>query len=283
MSLMRDSIGEATAAGPFVGVLNLGPCFLIQIPNVFHVSLPSLRTHDSRVKFETRYRDNRASVFYEARLRHISLSSSLTTKCEVHSRTTTISAFKVILNCVSSPQFRWQSQDPARQGKERSESKGSFRHQPGVKSKQQSPDQPQIISDPLNYCVMSEVPEPTPKRKRHGCVTSVLITTIIGSGYWAISVPRYTKALHYWHPNAPDWLIYIHAFCATLNVVCAIALFRWKRWGFYGTLLSATILASMGAVLHYRRVDLMGSFLTVSVLYFVLRFFGKITTWSQLE
>jgi len=111
----------------------------------------------------------------------------------------------------------------------------------------------------------------SPKR-RHWCLTALLILSIIGNGYMLLGYLAMRAILDY-----PFWLIGI------LNVIFAVALLKWMRWGFYG--LVATSLMAFGlnlycgdGVLHSA-----GVFIKIAVLYGVLQIGGKTSGWAQLE
>jgi len=42
-------------------------------------------------------------------------------------------------------------------------------------------------------------------------------------------------------PQAPAWMFPVLAMGGILNVVFAVALFQWKKWGFYGFVATAAI------------------------------------------
>ena len=120
-------------------------------------------------------------------------------------------------------------------------------------------------------------------KQRHGCLTAWLILIIVVNGLSAVSMPSMITMVKQYVPNMPDWIVWPSVLLALLNVVFAIALFKWKRWGFYGCLLStlAAIGMNVAAGLGIGRslIGLVG----VAILYGVLQIGGPQSAWNQLE
>jgi hypothetical protein len=74
----------------------------------------------------------------------------------------------------------------------------------------------------------------------------------------------------------------IFTFCAAANIIFVIALFRWRRWGFYGFVIvtglaiGTNIYAGLGTAL-----SLLG-ILRVAFLYWVLNMGGGNKAWTRL-
>jgi hypothetical protein len=84
-------------------------------------------------------------------------------------------------------------------------------------------------------------------------------------------------------PNAPAWTFPAFIVMGIANIVFYIALFRWKKWGFYGllgtTILSSFISLSLGVPIAHVIFGVVG-FLILCV---VLGMGGDKNAWSQLE
>ncbi len=71
------------------------------------------------------------------------------------------------------------------------------------------------------------------EKKRGGCLTAWLIFMLIANSltalYYLVSL-----AIGEGLPGIPQWAKYILAVGCILNIVFAVAILRWKRWGVYG-------------------------------------------------
>ena len=83
-------------------------------------------------------------------------------------------------------------------------------------------------------------------------------------------------------PSFPDWAIPVLIACGLLNIVFAVALLGWKKWGFYGfgvmsiLIFVVNIAAGLGA-------QSVPGLIGIVVLYAVLQIGGERNTWKQLE
>ena len=126
-------------------------------------------------------------------------------------------------------------------------------------------------------------PAPSEVKQRHWCLTAYLgilviansITAVIylfGSGYIRDNVP-----------SMPRWALPFFAIGGIMNVVCSIALFRWKKWGFFGlvgmAVLATLINLKIGVDTNHVLMGLLG----VVILYGALQMGQKKTGWEQLD
>jgi hypothetical protein len=83
--------------------------------------------------------------------------------------------------------------------------------------------------------------------------------------------------------SAPPWLFPVLAVVAITNAGCAYALFLWKKWGFYGLLVTAAISITVnlinGASVFHALLGLVG----VVVLFILLNIGTQDNGWEQLE
>jgi hypothetical protein len=117
-------------------------------------------------------------------------------------------------------------------------------------------------------------------KSRHGCATAYLIFMIIVNAL--VSLSNVMLGASQSSPVVPGWLFFVLALFGCLNVVFAVALLRWKKWGFYGFMASALLIAVINALSIGLGGALIG-LLGVAVLYGVLQIGGNRNTWSQLE
>ena len=72
------------------------------------------------------------------------------------------------------------------------------------------------------------------EKHRHGCLTAWLCTMAAMSVFAALVYSLAGGFLLESLPGAPAWMIYALGALATLNIVFAIALWNWKKWGVWG-------------------------------------------------
>ena len=117
-------------------------------------------------------------------------------------------------------------------------------------------------------------------KSRHGCATAYLVFMIIANAL--ASITDLLLGVSQRLPALPGYRFFILALFRCLIVVFAVALLRWNRWGFYGFMASALLIA----VINVLSINLGGALfglLGVAVLYGVLQIGGERNTWSQLE
>jgi hypothetical protein len=120
-------------------------------------------------------------------------------------------------------------------------------------------------------------------KQRHGCLTAWLLFVIAANSlvalFYVVAHETIARNLH----RGSDWAVTVDTLLLAANVVFAIALFRWKRWGFLGlvaTSLGAFVVnLSVGLSLGQTLVGLLGPL----VLFGVLQIGGERKGWTQLE
>lgn len=119
------------------------------------------------------------------------------------------------------------------------------------------------------------------EKHRHGCLTAWLALIIILNAlvagvylFWMI-----TRA----DTQMPGWGLPVYILGSICYVVCAIALFYWKKWGFYGIAAMALIIIVVNLVIGLSFVQALTGLLGIIVLYGVLQIGGEKKGWSQLE
>ena len=131
------------------------------------------------------------------------------------------------------------------------------------------------------------MPEP---KKRHGCLTAWLILMIIANSAIAfgylIGVDRsivFTK-LKESYPNAPGWTFPLLTVLSLINLACAIALFNWKKWGFWGFCATSVIVLIINLSTGVKILpSSMGGLVGIALLYGVLHIGKEDKGWPQLE
>jgi hypothetical protein len=148
-------------------------------------------------------------------------------------------------------------------------------------------------------------------RKRHGCLTAWLVLLIImnsitvltyliyffGSGIFIqvlqnqelqSQLPQSQMLQIQMLLNTPIWVFIVLIALALFNVVCAAALFMWKKWGFWG--FCATSASALAVNLIYFRsgtvsiiISIISGLLAVLILFGVLHIGRENKGWPQLK
>jgi uncharacterized membrane protein len=126
------------------------------------------------------------------------------------------------------------------------------------------------------------------EKERHGCLTAWLVLLIILNAISllgaAIGYLVDPQAIREVLPDAPGWIFTATSVISLFSLIFAIALFAWKKWAFWGYVVSsiASVIVSMlmGAAVWQWLLGLVG----VVVLYAVLQIGGEEKKgWPQLE
>ena len=117
-------------------------------------------------------------------------------------------------------------------------------------------------------------------KQRHGCLTAWLIYMIIGN---SISSLIYLINPGMFQLDASEGIFVLLAFLGTLNVMCAIALLQWKRWGFYGFCGTAVISCFINISLGLGIVSVIGALIAVGALFGMLNIGQERKAWPRLK
>lgn len=118
------------------------------------------------------------------------------------------------------------------------------------------------------------------QKKRHGCLTAYLIFMLIANAGVSLVYLSQGSTIEQ-NANLPSWAVPTLALFGIFNLVCAIALFKWKKWGFYGFVGSALIVTVINYICGLG-VQL-GGFIGIAILYGVLQIGKKNKGWNQLD
>jgi len=84
-------------------------------------------------------------------------------------------------------------------------------------------------------------------------------------------------------PNTPAWVAPVLVAVGIANVVFSVALFQWKRWGFFGCVGTSILVLVINLKLGLNIVLILLGLLGIVVLYAVLQIGGEKKGWTQLE
>jgi hypothetical protein len=127
--------------------------------------------------------------------------------------------------------------------------------------------------------------EPTVLRdkQRHGCLTAYLVLAIIANSATALIYLFGAAAIKRSAPNMPDWAFPVLIVLVLFNLACAVALLRWKKWGFWGLVGSAVVTLGVNLTIGLGLSSAMVGFLGVILLYGVLHIGQENKGWPQLD
>ena len=126
-------------------------------------------------------------------------------------------------------------------------------------------------------------PNPDQLKLRHGCLTAFLILMIIANSiialFYLFSGSTVAKAF----PESSSWALPVLIIIGIFNVACAIALYQWKKWGFYGFTISSIITFIVNLIIGLNMFQSFVGFMGIAVLYWVLQMGKEKKGWDQLE
>ena len=121
------------------------------------------------------------------------------------------------------------------------------------------------------------------QKKRHGCLTAVLILMLIANSATALMYLFGSNVILQAVPGIPSWSLIALGIFAAINLVCTIAIFKWKKWGFWGFIITSIaalfVNLSIGLGIGQSLMGLGG----LALLYGVLHIGKENKGWPQLE
>ena len=127
--------------------------------------------------------------------------------------------------------------------------------------------------------------EPTAlqEKKRNGCLTAYLLLAIVLNSATALLYLFGAGAIKRSAPNIPDWGFPVLIVLVLFNLACAIALLRWKKWGFWGLVASAAVTLCVNLAIGLGLSSAVVGVLSVLLLYGVLHIGKDNKGWPQLD
>lgn len=105
----------------------------------------------------------------------------------------------------------------------------------------------------------------------------MLLANLLTGLVYLLGASTVTRTL----PNIPEWAIFLLALLGSANSGFALAIWKWKRWGVYGFVASALVAFVVNVLIlgiAAGILGLLGLFINVLILYFLLR-----SVWSTME
>lgn len=120
-------------------------------------------------------------------------------------------------------------------------------------------------------------------KQRHGCLTAWLVLMIIANAGTAFMYLLGSAAIKQNFPSAPGWAFPVLAVMGIANVVCAVALFQWKKWGFFGLLATSIVIFVINLMVGLNIVQAILGLTGFAILYGVLHIGKERKGWTQLD
>jgi hypothetical protein len=120
-------------------------------------------------------------------------------------------------------------------------------------------------------------------KQRHFLLTAWLVFMIIANGVTAVITPLLVDSIQQALPAFPAWMVWTITLAAVLNIAFAIALFNWKKWGFFGFLVTGVATFAQNIYVGVGIPRTLFGLMGVAILYGVLQIGGPKSGWSQLE
>ncbi len=117
-------------------------------------------------------------------------------------------------------------------------------------------------------------------KSRHWVLTVWLVYSIVDCIVSNVSVWVQVIPGPNWGPRW--WNTYIAWYCLAMLVFYA-AIWKWKRWGFYGVGFVILVNATLNAVFYQKYFGLMYWPVSVFILFMALQVGGEKNGWKQLE
>ena len=119
--------------------------------------------------------------------------------------------------------------------------------------------------------------------KRHGCLTVWLVILIVSRLFFLMSTLGTYPDLQKQIPGATPLLIGLLYLCAVAEIIFAIALFRWRRWGFYGFAASVVVALLLNLVMGIQLWNDLPGLAAVVVLFILLQLGKENRAWKHLR
>lgn len=120
-------------------------------------------------------------------------------------------------------------------------------------------------------------------KSRHGCLTAWLVVMILANSASFLLYLLAQDMISEQLPQLPDWAFPVLIVGSLFNLLCALALFRWKKWGFWGACLSSIVIFVLNIELGIGIGQSLFGLVGVVLLYAVLHIGKDNQGWPQLE
>ena len=123
----------------------------------------------------------------------------------------------------------------------------------------------------------------TDGKSRHGCLPAWLVLVIVANSATGLMYLLGSDAIRKTIPDAPGWAFPVLIVFSVFNLVCAIALFQWKKWGFWGFCVSSVVALIVNLAIGLGIGSALGGLIGAAITYGVLQIGKENKGWPQLD
>jgi len=120
-------------------------------------------------------------------------------------------------------------------------------------------------------------------KQRNGWLTAFLILMIVANTGTILVYLFSGDSIRAASPGMPAWATPVLIAIALFNLACAVALFKWKRWGFWGLCASGAVTFLVNLMIGVGFMTAAIGLIGVAVLYGVLQIGRDSQGWAQLD
>ena len=120
-------------------------------------------------------------------------------------------------------------------------------------------------------------------KNRHGCLTAFLVFGIIANTCVVLIYSLSSASMRAASPSLPNWALPVLSVIGICNIAFFVAIFLWKKWGFYAFIASAAITFFINLSIGLSIVSSVLGLAGIAILYWVLHIGGENNGWRQLE
>lgn len=121
------------------------------------------------------------------------------------------------------------------------------------------------------------------KPRRHGCLTAFLIFMIAANTITALTYILNREVVRATLPSATHAALLVLAVGGMSNVICALGLLWWKKWGFYGCAVTAFLVFRVNLSIGIPFIPALFGLAGIGILYGTLQLGGEDKAWTHLE
>ena len=121
------------------------------------------------------------------------------------------------------------------------------------------------------------------KPKRHGCLTTFLVLMVLSNTLTALVYLLSGETIAANFPGASPLAFVALGVLCLINLVFAWALFRWKKWGFYGFVATGLLVLPINLFIGVGIAQSLFGFTGVAILYWTLQMGQGRKAWPHLE
>jgi len=121
-------------------------------------------------------------------------------------------------------------------------------------------------------------------KKRHWALTLYLVFEIVILSIGFVSYRYIGGSMAYTQtfPNAPGWAFPVLRYICLFHIMCIGAIFRWKKWGFWGAVASSLVAVVINIMMDDKLIENITGLISIAILYGVLQIGGERKGWTQL-